>query len=167
PNGTIMEALNRNGMAWKDYYTNLPSVGLYLPVLSANRDKVVKIDEFFTDVAAGTLPAFCMVEPDYAHASEENPEDVSVGEAFVATVVNAVMNGPAWPKTLLVWLYDEHGGYYDHVPPPPAVPPDDVLPHLIPGDAPGDYARYGFRVPAVVVSPWAKRDYVSSVVHDH
>jgi phospholipase C len=76
-----------------------------------------------------------------------------------------------------VLCYDEHGGYYDHVPPPPAVAPDDIKPilkvhpddHLdgLPRQLPGDYSRYGFRVPAVVVSPFAKKNYVSSVVHDH
>ena len=66
-----------------------------------------------------------------------------------------------------MWTYDEHGGYYDHVPPPPAPPPDTIPPDLQPGDVPGGYDRYGFRVPCVVVSPFAKPDYVSSVVHDH
>ena len=100
-----------------------------------------------------------------------------MGEAFVARVVNAVMHSPTWSKTVLVFCYDEHGGYYDHVPPPRAVPPDQIAPilrphpgeHLegLPANVPGDYARYGFRVPAVVVSPYAKKDYVSHVVHDH
>ncbi len=167
PNGTIMEALARHGLTWKNYYSNLPTVGLYLPVLATNQDKVVKVDAFFADAASGKLPHLSIVDPDFDHGSEENPADISVGEAFAASVINAVMKSPAWPKTLLVWLYDEHGGYYDHVPPPPAVAPDNVPPKLQPGDVPGDYARYGFRVPAVVVSPWAKRNYASHVVHDH
>ena len=167
PNGTIMEALNRHSIPWRDYYSDLPSVGLYLPVLAANGDKAVKIDQFYADAAAGTLPAFSLVEPNFDKESEENAGDITLGEAFAARAINAVMAGPAWSKTLLVWCYDEHGGYYDHVPPPPAVPPDDVGPKLLPGDVPGAYDRYGFRVPAVVVSPWAKADYVSSVVHDH
>jgi phospholipase C len=167
PNGTIMDLLNRHSIAWRDYYTDLPTTGLFLPVLQANGDKVVRIDQFYTDAAAGTLPAFSLVEPNYDHASEENSDDISTGESFVARVVDSVLHGPAWAKTLLVWLYDEHGGYYDHVAPPPAVPPDDVTPRLRPGDVPGGYDIYGFRVPAVVVSPYAKRDYVSSVVHDH
>ena len=69
--------------------------------------------------------------------SEENPEDVQLGEQFVASVVNAVMAGPAWPRTLLVWLYDEHGGYYDHVAPPAAVAPDATPPDIGPTDQPG------------------------------
>jgi phospholipase C len=66
-----------------------------------------------------------------------------------------------------VWVYDEHGGYYDHVPPPRAVPPDAIPPSLGAGDVPGGYDIYGVRVPAVVVSPWARRHHVSPVVYDH
>jgi hypothetical protein len=93
--------------------------------------------------------------------------DITVGESFAASVINAVMESPAWPKTVLIWCYDEHGGYYDHVAPPPAVRPDAIAPQLAPGDAPGDFDRYGFRVPAAVVSPFARPNYVSHVVHDH
>jgi len=62
--------------------------------------------------------------------SEENPEDVQLGEAFVARIVNAVMKGPAWKRTLLIWFYDEHGGYYDHVAPQAAIEPDNIKPDL-------------------------------------
>ena len=48
------------------------------------------------------------------------------GESFAAEVINRVMHGKGWPHTVLFWVYDEHGGYYDHIPPPEAVPPDDV-----------------------------------------
>jgi phospholipase C len=99
--------------------------------------------------------------------SEENPEDVQLGEAFVARIVDAVMSGPAWRRTLLIWFYDEHGGYYDHVPPPAALLPDDTPPDIGPGDQPGGYDLYGPRVPAVVVSPYARRHAVTNAVHDH
>ncbi|HET6965104.1 MAG TPA: alkaline phosphatase family protein [Acidimicrobiales bacterium] len=147
------------------------------------------IDRFFSDAAKGTLPSVSIVDPDFASCSEENPEDIQIGESFAADVVNAVMRGPAWPHTLLVWLYDEHGGYFDHVPPPAAEVPDDVPPHsLVSGrgpvqwltrhlglgsslhhqdDAPGSYDRYGFRVPAVLVSPRSRPGSLSSTVYDH
>jgi phospholipase C len=80
----------------------------------------------FAEAAAGNLPGFCLVEPDYGNQSEENPQNIAAGEQFAAKVVNAVMNGPGWETTLLIWTYDEHGGYYDHVPPPRAIPPDDA-----------------------------------------
>ena len=114
----------------------------------------------------GNLPAFSLVDP-YTNYSEESG-DISIGEAYAATIVDAVLKSPAWDKTALIWTYDEHGGWYDHVPPVPAVPPDDVAPEItVPPDQPGGYDYTGFRVPAVVVSPWARRNHVSHVVYDH
>ena len=151
-----------------------------------------KTGQFFADADAGTLPAVSIVDPDFETYSEENPQDITKGESFAAEVINRAMSGPGWPDTLLIWLYDEHGGYYDHVPPPEAVPPDDVPAHnyildlprwlrtlLSPvfgggfarlkaiDEGPRDYARYGFRVPAVIVSPYARPDYVCSKTLDH
>jgi phospholipase C len=77
------------------------------------------------------------------------------------------MASPNWPTSALFLTYDEHGGYYDHVPPPAAPIPDNIPPNLKAGDTPGAFDRYGFRVPAVVVSPFAKPHYVSHVVDDH
>src|SRR5207249_8297666 len=123
---------------------------------------------FFLDAAAGTLPGFSLVTPEIAGvASEENPQNIQLGEAFAARVITAAMQGRAWDKTLLVWCYDEHGGYYDHVPPPPAVAPDNIPPELGPNDIPGGYDIYGPRVPTVVVSPYSKPHSVTNVVHDH
>ena len=87
-------------------------------------------------------------------------------ESFTATVVNSLMRGPGWPDTLLIWLHDTWGGYYDHVPPPVAVPPDDI-PDATQSGGTGSYDRLGFRVPAILVSPYARPDYVSSTVYDH
>jgi phospholipase C len=165
--GTIMDQLNKHTIAWRDYYTSLPSVGLFLPVLQANGDKAVKIDQFFTDAASGNLAAVSLVEPDYDRNSEENSDDITLGESFTAKVVNAAMSGPAWNKTMLIWCYDEHGGYYDHVAPPRAIAPDNIPPMTQPGDRPGDFTQLGFRVPAAIVSPYSRPDYVSHVVHDH
>jgi phospholipase C len=149
------------------------------------------IDQFFADAAAGTLPAFSIVDPDFDAYSEENPQDIRKGESFAAEVINAVLHGAGWEHTLLIWVYDEHGGYHDHVPPPPAIPPDEVegrsvigsatplerllrpvLPRLVKtkenlNQGPRRYDRYGFRVPAVIVSPYARPDYVCSEVLDH
>jgi phospholipase C len=148
-------------------------------------------DRFFADADNGTLPAFSIVDPDFDTYSEENPQDIRKGESFAAEVINRVMHGKGWPGTLLIWLYDEHGGYYDHVPPPPAVPPDDVEGRSLTGSpsrlqtvlrmvfpkkvkvasnldaGPHHYDRYGFRVPAVLVSPYGRPQHVCSEVLDH
>ena len=164
-NGTIFDRLDQHKIDWTNYYQQVPSP-LIVPgyLTPARKNRVKKIDRFFTDAAAGRLPAFTFLDPDYNSTSEENPQDVQDGERFVA------MHGPAWAKTVLIWTYDEHGGYYDHVPPPRAIKPDNVAPIPVPGQpplAPGGYDRYGFRVPTVVVSPWARAGYVSNVVQDH
>lgn len=170
PNGTIFEHLNAYGISWRNYYSDLPSALIYFylasdPAITAN---LVHISQLYSDAAAGTLPSFCIVDPNFSTQSEENPQDIQFGEQFLAGVVNAVMHGPAWPRTLLIWNFDEHGGYYDHVPPPRAVKPDSIPPEIeVPPDQPGAFDRYGFRVPCVVASPYSKPDYVSNVVHDH
>ncbi|HZR54170.1 MAG TPA: alkaline phosphatase family protein [Streptosporangiaceae bacterium] len=168
-NGTIFDQLDKYQITWKDYYTTLPSVELFPQLyLKNNGTKVVPIAGFFADAAAGTLPNYCLVEPDYNHQSEENPQNIVAGEAFAASVVNAVMSGPAWDKTVLLWTYDEHGGYYDHVRPPAAIPPDSIAPAVPSGQSAYDgFGRYGFRVPFALVSPWARPNYVSHRVFDH
>lgn len=168
PNGTIMDQLDAHSVSWRDYYTDLPSVGLFKAIVDNERDKLVPVSQFFTDAASGALPSVSWVEPNFSHESEENPQDIQAGEDFVSRVVQAAMHGPAWDKTVLIWTYDEGGGYYDHVPPPRAVKPDNIPPQIqVPPDEPGGYDRYGFRVPAVIVSPFARRRYVSPVAHDH
>ncbi len=98
--------------------------------------------------------------------TEEDPADMYFGERWAWEVVSAILRSPAWPRTLLIYTYDEHGGYYDHVPPVPAIVPDGIPPSLPPGE-PGAYDRYGPRVPAVVVSPYSRPGGVSNVVCDH
>ena len=169
PNGVIFDQLDNHGITWRDYYTTVPTAGVFLPLLQKPSivRSLARIDQFYADAAAGNLPSFCLVEPDYQRQSEENPQDVQFGDQFLGNVVNAVMSSPNWSSTMLIWSYDEHGGYYDHVPPPAAIPPDDVLPALKPGDPPGGFDRYGFRVPAGVVSPFARPNFVSSTLYDH
>jgi phospholipase C len=169
PNGTILDRLTRHGITWRNYYSDLPGLAIVpAAVTGANSGRIAKVDQFITDAAAGKLPAVSYVDPNFSTQSEENPQDIRQGERFAAAVINAVMQGPAWAKTLLIWTYDEHGGYYDHVPPPAAIRPDSILPDIeSPPNQPGAYDRYGFRVPAVIVSPYARPNYVSHVVHDH
>jgi phospholipase C len=164
---------------------------LYPLGLRDSRRHLRTTQQFFADADRGALPAFSIVDPDFNSYSEENPQDIRRGESFAAEVISRVMHGPGWPHTLLIWLYDEHGGYYDHVPPPPAPPPDDIegrsilyLPAWLRAflrplfgtyiagveaeDAgPRSYDRYGFRVPAVIVSPYARPEYVCSEILDH
>jgi phospholipase C len=167
------------------------TAGVYPLSIARSRLHVRGIEQFFADADEGKLPAFCIVDPDFSQYSEENPQDIRKGESFAAEVIHHILHGKGWPHTLLIWTYDEHGGYYDHVPPPPAVPPDDVegrsliahpsllrtvMKPLFPGfvqhaedmvAGPLQYDSYGVRVPAVIVSPYARPDCVLSEVFDH
>ena len=99
--------------------------------------------------------------------TEEDPQDMYFGEAWAYKVLEAVIHSPRWSRTLLIYTYDEHGGYYDHVAPPRVIPPDNIAPKLSPGDPPGGYDMYGPRVPAIVVSPCAKPGGVTNNIYDH
>jgi phospholipase C len=166
PNGTIFDRLNAHGISWANYATNLPQVALFPPVANGNKAKIKTIDDFMRDAAAGTLPAVSYVDPDFAgDGSEENNADIRVGEQFASKIIDAAMRGKGWNKTLLLWTYDEGGGYYDHVLPPKAVKPDDIRPQV--DDPTAAYDQLGVRLPAVIISPYAKRKHVSHTVHDH
>ena len=165
-NGSIFDRLDAHKISWNVYYQNLPSLLIVPGIGNGRASRIHQYPQFLTDAAAGKLPQFTFLDPQYDTTSEENPQDIQVGEEFVAQVVHALMRAPTWKKTALFITYDEHGGYYDHVPPPRAIKPDGIPPRLVPGDLPGTYNRYGFRVPLIMVSPWARRNYVSHVTQD-
>jgi phospholipase C len=171
PNGTIFTHLSGAGISWADYNAGGltgTTMNLYpaSDLIFASHAK--PIGQFFSDAASGSLPSFSLLDPNYGDQSQEDPQNIVVGESFLASVVHALGNSPAWLKTMLIFTYDEHGGYYDHVPPPVALAPDGVGPVVESGESTYDgYARYGFRVPSIVVSPYARRDHVSHVVYDH
>jgi phospholipase C len=179
PNGTIFDRLTEFGVSWTDYAYSFPTgatAELYPLSDAQNLATKKSIDQFFTDASTGSLPGFCILDPNYDTQSQENPQNLVVGEAFMESVVNAIRQSPAWRKIFLVITYDEHGGYYDHVAPPVALPPDAVPPVVQPGESMYDgFARYGFRVPGIVVSPYAipaasphgSPQGVTHVVHDH
>jgi phospholipase C len=169
PNGVIWERLNDHGITWHDYAYDLPDIDLFPNFAKKNLDHVKSYTDFLVDCANGTLPQVSIISPGAAGTyTEEDPADIQNGEAYSSAIINAVMHGPGWRNTVMFFMYDEHGGYYDHVPPPAAIAPDSIKPRIhVPPDQPGLFDRYGMRVPAFVISPFAKRNYVSHVVHDH
>lgn len=169
PNGVIWERLSDHGISWTDYCYDLPDIALFPNFWQANKDHVSSIGDFLADCRDGTLPMVSIVSPGVASAAfSEEDRDIQRGESYSSLLINAVMDSPNWAKTVMFFTYDEHGGEYDHVPPPAAITPDDIPPRItVPPDEPGGYDIYGLRVPSVVISPFAKKDHVSSVVHDH
>jgi phospholipase C len=103
----------------------------------------------------------------YNGDDEHPPASPQVGQLFVAKVIAALEQSPAWSSSALFLTYDEHGGLWDHVPPPPACEPDDLTPIVPTGDPPGAFNQYGMRVPLTVVSPFAKKHFVGHHVYDH
>lgn len=131
------------------------------------------LNDLTRDLASGDLPPVAFIEPSYIgnggeRVDEHPPATPQAGEAFVEGIVRAVMRSPAWARTALFFVYDEHGGFADHVPPPTACAPDAFPPVSVRGESvPGSFERLGVRVPFIVVSPYARRGFVSHRVHDH
>jgi len=159
-------------VTWRVYRETIPGLAIFLDTLSMYLDNVNTFPTFFTDAAAGTLANVNFVDPDIEHEDGTGDDDhppgtVQVADQFLAKVVDAVTHSPQWPHAALFITFDEHGGLYDHVLPPKACPPDDILPMVGAGATQYDFANYGFRVPLFVISPYAKPHYVSHVVGDH
>ena len=169
---TIFNELDATGVSWKIYYSQVPFAFLFSYVRNHAAGHVFPISQYYADAAAGNLPQVSFVDPVFVsqadtETDEHPPSNVQVGEQFASQVTNALMQSPNWSSSALFLTYDENGGFYDHVAPPPAPVPDNIPPMLQPGDVPGAFDRYGFRVPAVVVSPYSRPHFVSHVVDDH
>src|SRR6185312_728508 len=118
-----------------------PGVGVIASIISALASLPFPVKEILKILGANLAEV-------PAAETEEDPQNMYWGEAWAHSVVEAVLQSPKWGRTLLVYTYDEHGGYYDHVPPPGAIPPDGIPPDLASGDPAGGYDMYGPRVPA-------------------
>jgi phospholipase C len=136
--------------------------------------------QFLTDCAHGSLPDYSFVAPNYNHhqdeyggehiASDQHPRhDVQAGEVFIATVYNAIRFNPdVWKSTALLIVYGDHGGIFDHVPPPGCVPDEFMATALDTGTGmPFAFDRLGIRVPAILVSPWILKGTVVPGPEDH
>ncbi|MBX3269008.1 MAG: alkaline phosphatase family protein [Sandaracinaceae bacterium] len=171
----VFEQLERAGVSWGVFHASVPFVFGGYPhyaLRPQRRARVQPIDEFWAQLEAGTLPSVSYLDPvwDFAagvEATDEHPPaNPQLGQAWVREVVTRVMASPLWARTALIVTYDEHGGFYDHVPPPEACHPNDFPPDRGAGSAAGDFDRLGFRVPLWVVSPYARRGHVSPHVTD-
>jgi phospholipase C len=168
---TLLHQLEEKGMSWIVYSEGSTFEEDMYPRLHREKGQHFRpIAEFYSDAMAGRLPFFSWVESSYEGGSptdEHAPANVQVGQAFVARVIGAVMSSTTWPSTALFLTYDEHGGFFDHVVPPHACPPDDEPPHLAGISTDTRFDQYGPRVPFVVVSPFARAHYVSHQVYSH
>src|SRR4051812_34053677 len=127
---TIFENLAASGLSWRDYYHDFSQTwALQRLQTPDNRINFASFGRFKTDARNGTLPNYAFIEPKYfsffGQANDQHPpHDMRAGEKLIAEVYEAIRHSPQWPDTMLVITYDEHGGTYDHVQPPGAIPPD-------------------------------------------
>jgi phospholipase C len=166
---TIWDRLAEAGVSGRYYYDDLSFLALW-----GNKYDSISSSyaQFLDDAAAGTLPAVSFVDPRFlieelGTCNSDHPHcDIRAGDAFLAEAFHAVATGPGWPGTIFIVIYDEGGGFFDHVAPPRAQAANDVDPDLVDGKA-----LLGFRVPAIIASPWSKglpsRPRVNSTVFDH
>jgi len=181
-NCTATDSTCLEGNSYISMFTYAQTV-LSTPALLQN---IVPISQFTTDVQNGTLPQVALIEPASPAGLDEHPNDVDteipndiqVGANYASGLINAFMNSPSWSDSALIFTYDEFGGFYDHVSPQPMPSPDGIEPvDLQPTDI-CDAARQlgtgtcnftytGYRVPMIVISPFAKKNYVSHTVYDY
>ena len=157
---TIWDRLQAKGVSHSYYYVDIPFLALY----GTKYLGIAKTwPQFLLDAAAGTLPAVSFIDPKFldegsGSSADDHPHaDIRAGQSFINQVYEAVTAGPGWSRTALVVNYDEWGGFFDHVPPGTA---PDATPKAGTG-------RRGFRTPALMISPRARRHFVSHNVYDH
>jgi phospholipase C len=191
--GQVSMDLFYEGKAFQAIYTRLLSAGhtcklFYYDEASSTMEVVNLLQnqpsifgtfpDFLSACSQNALPDYCFIEPNYtdhpapdgsgeAIASDQHPDhDVRAGEQFIAQVYNAIRSNPnLWPNTALLLVYDEHGGIYDHVPPPSCAPDTPFIAQ--PADTGTldsfSFDRLGIRVPAILISPWVA---AGSVIND-
>lgn len=182
-NGNIFDLLDEHCIGWKIFEGDDFPVSLALNGMGLNlvQGRFAHFDKFASDVSSPNFsPQFVFIEPKYGEhgfdvtgpgdmscGDSMHPlDDVTRGEELIKTVYETIRNSPHWERSLLLIVFDEHGGFYDHVTPPAAVPPGDTMTdryiqhHF-------QYDQLGVRVPALVISPLVARGVIDHTVYDH
>jgi phospholipase C len=172
PIRSIYDRMLDEGRTAKLYYFDQASSTMEVVNLLSNQPKIFGTYQQFLDACRhNRLPDYCFIEPNYTDhagpgggqllASDQHPDhNVRQGELFIASIYNAIFDNPdVWKSTALLIVYDEHGGIFDHVPPPYLNPDQRDGDTADPGETGGikfEFDRLGVRVPAILVSPWVK-----------
>jgi len=186
---TIFDLLDAKSITWKNYVvapnpTPLDGTSLTLfAYAAAHSQNIVDISQFKTDLANGTLPAVAFIDPGYSNGLDEHPDEsdaspggsVQVGANYVRDLVSALMGSSSWSSSVFILTWDEFGGFFDHVAPYKTVAPDNFAPSdLLPGDicttSTGETCNFdytGFRVPMILISPFARKNFVSHTQRDY
>lgn len=166
---TIWDSLDHAGVTARYYYNNASFLGLWG---TKYLDIVHPYSDFLSDASSGNLPAVAFVDPRFTLLENgdgndfEPPSDIRAGDAFLAQTFQAVSSGPSWKTSALIIVFDEWGGFFEHVPPPRIIAPNQTDPDLVDGRA-----LLGFRVPAIVASPFTRgspaNPRVNHLLYDH
>lgn len=154
---TPYREMKEKGLTVKTY-ASLPFFHFGIIVQDLNVGLADTMDDFFRDAAQGTLPNVSIVEPDYSLNDDHPPQDIRLGQSFIASVYEALRQSPQWERSLMLVFYDEHGGFFDSQP-PPTVEGEEL--------AADGFDQLGFRVPGLLIGPLVKRGHVFSEVVDH
>lgn len=168
---TIFDILTLNGVSWKYVESNVAFLRMF-DRYRTDEENIIQRKDFLKLAGAGRLPAVTWIDPNFGEIEIDNeanddhaPADVRKGQALICEIYGALTENPAqWNRTLFIINYDEHGGFYDHVP-PHGLAPDDTPP--VPKVHDDGKTFYGPRVPAMLISPWVKRGSVTPKVYDH
>jgi phospholipase C len=161
PQPTIWDKLAAAQVTAASYYTGFPGLLCYGPRMASY---VRPIDRYFEDCLAGTLPSYVFIEPSFGgglRTDDHSRGDVNIGQRYILECFGAFAQSPQWKRGLFVLVYDEWGGFFEHVA-PPVVP--DVRASPIEAE---NFGQLGFRVPAILASPFARRGFVDHRVYDH
>ena len=153
---TIFERVWRSGRTYKNYYGNIPFSSLCAR-LTLTDPEFQYLETFYEDAAAGTLPNLAWIDPIYGRNDDHPPTHPLAGQILIQSIYNALAQSPQWGRCLLLVTYDEHGGFFDHVPPP-------TVPDAFASDG---FDLLGFRVPSLIAGPYVKQQYADSTVYDH
>ena len=180
---SIYERLQDAGHTAKLYYFDQASSTMEVVNLLQNEPQIFgTFPDFLNACKQNALPDYCFIEPNYTDhdspdgdgeviANDQHPDhDVRAGEQFIATVYNAIRQNPnLWPNTALLIVYDEHGGIFDHVPPPACTPDTPFVAQPADTGTLDSFAfdRLGVRVPAILVSPWVAKGSIINDTFDH
>jgi phospholipase C len=167
---TLWHRCDDAGLTSRIYFTDVPWVAGAFPLIPTVWGKLADgfggfsldalvgahdLDRFFADAASGDLPNFAVIDPGFTSNDDHPSHNIQLGQILIGAIYKALAEGPAWGKTLFIITYDEHGGFYDHVPPPETV------------DENPEFKQLGFRVPALVIGPHVRRGCVNSAQFEH
>lgn len=174
PVPSVFQAADEAGLTWKNYMFGMQDAAYFTWTIDNNKTgNIVSINEFYTDAAAGTLPAFTYLTPNCCGVGTNSmhPQGlISDGETYLKGIYEALRNSPQWNETLFVLTFDETGGFSDHVPPPNVHRPDnltytEVTPNGL--NYTFNFDRLGGRVPTWLISPWVAPRVVQKGLNRH